>query len=148
MPCAMAKRSMGLPIPCMFWVRPVQAAIPAMAAVTAVSLLLHLSGMAAAVPELPENCNLQHRCQYKGSLPFSVPCAAASPNKALLEKEFRRFLGSPNYMLNCGLGIILLPALGIVLLVKRAALLTALSADVGATSPDFSRCCWPPVCVQ
>lgn len=56
----------------------------------------------------------------------SHPLRAASPDKALLGKEFRRFLSSPNYMLNCGLGIILLPALGIVLLVKRAALLTAL----------------------
>ncbi len=37
---------------------------------------------------------------------------------ALLGKEFARFLGSANYMLNCGLGIILIPVAGIMLLVK------------------------------
>ena len=51
---------------------------------------------------------------------------AQSVQRALFGKELRRFTASPNYMLNCGLGIILLPALGIVLLVKRTALLTAL----------------------
>lgn len=38
--------------------------------------------------------------------------------EALLEKEFARFTSSANYMLNCGLGTILLPALGIFLLIK------------------------------
>lgn len=37
---------------------------------------------------------------------------------ALLEKEFARFTSSANYMLNCGLGTILLPVLGIFLLIK------------------------------
>lgn len=31
---------------------------------------------------------------------------AASAGNALLRKEFCRFLQSPNYMLNCGLGIV------------------------------------------
>ena len=35
---------------------------------------------------------------------------------ALLAKEFGRFLSSPNYMLNCGLGILLLPVCGVLLL--------------------------------
>lgn len=37
---------------------------------------------------------------------------------ALLGKEFGRFTASPNYMLNCGLGILLLPVSGIALLWK------------------------------
>ena len=37
---------------------------------------------------------------------------------ALLGKECRRFVSSPNYMLNCGLGVLLIPAAGVLLLVK------------------------------
>ena len=45
---------------------------------------------------------------------------------ALLAKEFGRFTGSPNYMLNCGLGVLLLPICGVVLLIKGGALMPAL----------------------
>lgn len=37
---------------------------------------------------------------------------------ALLKKEFARFTSSPNYMLNCGLGIIVMPIVAILLLFK------------------------------
>ena len=37
---------------------------------------------------------------------------------ALLAKEFGRFTSSANYMLNCGLGILLIPACGVLLLIK------------------------------
>lgn len=37
---------------------------------------------------------------------------------ALLGREVLHFTSSPNYMLNCGLGIILLPVAGIAFLVK------------------------------
>ncbi len=37
---------------------------------------------------------------------------------AMLGKEFARFTGSANYMLNCGLGILFLPVMGIALLIK------------------------------
>lgn len=46
---------------------------------------------------------------------------------ALLGKEFARFLSSPNYMLNCGLGVLLLPISGIVLLVKGRDLMPMLA---------------------
>ncbi len=46
-----------------------------------------------------------------------------SVSAALLRKEFGRFTASPNYMLNCGMGILSLTAAGIVLLVKGQALL-------------------------
>ncbi|MBQ3276098.1 MAG: hypothetical protein IJH47_03450 [Oscillospiraceae bacterium] len=41
-----------------------------------------------------------------------------TPFGALLGKEFARFAASPNYMLNCGLGVLLLPACGVLLLLK------------------------------
>jgi len=41
-----------------------------------------------------------------------------TPFRALLGKEFGRFASSPNYMLNCGLGILLIPAAGVLLLIK------------------------------
>ncbi len=37
---------------------------------------------------------------------------------ALLGKEFGRFTSSANYMLNCGLGVLLIPAVGVLLLIK------------------------------
>lgn len=37
---------------------------------------------------------------------------------ALLNKELTRFAASPNYMLNCGLSILLIPASGVLLLIK------------------------------
>ena len=43
---------------------------------------------------------------------------AGNANSALFKKELRRFLGSPTYMLNCGLGLILMPILAVVILIK------------------------------
>lgn len=40
------------------------------------------------------------------------------PGTALLHKEFGRFTGSPNYMLNCGLGTLMLLICGAFLLIK------------------------------
>ncbi len=39
---------------------------------------------------------------------------------ALLGKELARFTGSPNYMLNCGLGILLLPVFGVFMAFKES----------------------------
>ena len=46
---------------------------------------------------------------------------------ALFRKEMARFTSSPNYMLNCGLGLLFLPVGGIFLAVKARTLLEALS---------------------
>ncbi len=55
---------------------------------------------------------------------------------ALLRRELDHFTKSPNYMLNCGLGIVLLPALAILLLVVGG----DLKAMIGATfGPDAMR---------
>lgn len=47
---------------------------------------------------------------------------------ALLQKELRRFLGSSNYMLNCGLGIILMPIAAAALVWKAESVQTFLAA--------------------
>lgn len=43
---------------------------------------------------------------------------AASPFATLLKKEFRRFASSPTYMLNCGLGTVLITAAAIFAVIK------------------------------
>lgn len=57
---------------------------------------------------------------------------AQSVQRALLGKELRRFAASPNYMLNCGFGILMLPAAGIALLIKGRALAQLLDDAFGA----------------
>ena len=47
---------------------------------------------------------------------------------ALLGKEFARYVSSSNYMLNCGLGILLIPAAGVFLLLK--------GSEIGRTVND------------
>ena len=54
---------------------------------------------------------------------------------ALLGKEFGRFTASPNYMLNCGLSILLIPACGVFLLIKGHEFCTAIG-DVFTGRPD------------
>ena len=51
---------------------------------------------------------------------------------ALLAKEFGRFSSSPNYMLNCGLGILLLPVGGALLLWQGGAVVSVLNEVFGA----------------
>ncbi|MDO5331767.1 MAG: hypothetical protein Q4E99_03725 [Bacillota bacterium] len=41
-----------------------------------------------------------------------------SPRKALFKKEVARFVGSPTYMLNCGLGLLLFVAAAVMLVIK------------------------------
>ena len=50
---------------------------------------------------------------------------------ALLAKEFGRFTSSPNYMLNCGLGILMLPIAGVMLLWQGGAVISALNEIFG-----------------
>ena len=54
-----------------------------------------------------------------------------SISRALLEKEFRRFTSSPIYMLNCGLGILLLPLCGVFMLWRGSAALSVLNQVFG-----------------
>ena len=52
-----------------------------------------------------------------------------SVSKTLLSKEMARFFGSANYMLNCGLGIIFMVALGILALVKGGTIMASIPDD-------------------
>ena len=54
---------------------------------------------------------------------------------ALLRKEFGRFASSANYMLNCGLGVLLIPALGVLLLMKGRAICEAVGEAISGR-PD------------
>lgn len=49
-----------------------------------------------------------------------APVKVRSVSVAMLVKEARRFVSSATYMLNCGLGTILMPVLGIFLLIKAS----------------------------
>ena len=125
MPCSTAKRCHGAAYPLYLLGQAGAGSYPAMAAVTAVSLLLTFLVwrlLSRSFLKIATSSTTVAKARY-----HAQPLTACSPSKALLKKEFRRFLGSPNYMLNCGLGIILLPALGIVLLVKHGSLMSLLS---------------------
>ncbi len=55
--------------------------------------------------------------------------AALSPERALLQREWRRFLASPAYILNCGLGPIFLLIGAVVLLIERGRIAPLLQAE-------------------
>ena len=54
---------------------------------------------------------------------------------ALLGKEFGRFTASANYMLNCGLGVLLIPACGVLLLIKGK-MICEMAEGVFVNMPD------------
>ena len=58
----------------------------------------------------------------------------SSVQTALLKKELKRFTSSATYMLNCGLGIILMPVVAVIIFIKREAL-TALISGLSASYP-------------
>ena len=60
------------------------------------------------------------------------PMRKKSPFGALLVKELARFTASPNYMLNCGLSTLLLPALGVLLLVMGREICDAVGSLLSA----------------
>ena len=62
---------------------------------------------------------------------------AAGASSALLRKEFGRFTSSPNYMLNCALGTVMLPIMGVLLLVKAGELLPVVPEIAGGEAPGF-----------
>lgn len=64
----------------------------------------------------------------------AVPLKAESLKKSLLHKELRHFVNSPAYMLNAGLGIIAMPALAVMLLIKKDVILGTLQGLLASTS--------------
>ncbi len=63
--------------------------------------------------------------------------APKSPFRALLDKELARFTSSSAYMLNCGLGVLLLPASGILLLIMGGEIFGVLG-EVFASMPGIA----------
>ena len=57
-----------------------------------------------------------------------------TPFAALVGKEFGRLTSSPNYLLNCGLGILLIPAAGVFLLIKGSDVMAILTEIFGSGS--------------
>lgn len=55
-----------------------------------------------------------------------------SPFRAMLSKEIARFTSSPNYMLNCGLGMLLIPVAAVVLLIKSGTVMETMTDVFGA----------------
>ena len=53
---------------------------------------------------------------------------SASPLTALFRKELHHFTASPTYMLNCGLGAVIMPVLAVIALVKSADITEAFNA--------------------
>ena len=58
-----------------------------------------------------------------------------SPFGAFLGKEFAQFTSNPNYMLNCGLSVLLIPAFAVLLLIKGREILEVLGT-VFSSRPD------------
>lgn len=70
-----------------------------------------------------------------------------SPSRALFAKELRRFTASPNYMLNCGLGTLLLPVAGIALLFKGGVLTQTLGLAFAARPGSFTALLCAMICM-
>ena len=62
------------------------------------------------------------RTQNEGRKAGKLSVKSTGVSSALLRRELRRFVSSPTYMLNCGLGIAILPVLAVITLVKREVL--------------------------
>lgn len=63
-----------------------------------------------------------------------------SVDKALFSRELKHFTSSPNYMLNCGFGIIILPIFGVFMLIKgndAVAMFTGIFGEQGSFVPVF-----------
>lgn len=66
-----------------------------------------------------------------------VTVKSRSLSSTLLHRELRRFVSSPTYMLNCGLGAVILPVLAIFALIKRE-LLAEVVSGLNAMIPGIS----------
>ncbi len=66
---------------------------------------------------------------------------------ALFSKELARFTGSPNYMLNCGMGTLLLPVLGVLLLVKGSSFLGVIAEALADRPGSLSVLLCAAICM-
>lgn len=64
-----------------------------------------------------------------------ISLQAQRPTAALRRKEFGRFFSSPSYMLNCGMGLLMLPIASVALLIKGSVVREALVELLGGVDP-------------
>lgn len=57
---------------------------------------------------------------------------------ALIKKEFKRFTSSATYMLNCGLGVIIMPVIAVIAIIKRSTILEILG-QIKTETPGFYK---------
>lgn len=82
------------------------------------------------------------KAKYKGK-----KLKRSSVDSALLKKELRRFLGSPTYMLNCGLGFVIISIAAIVLLIKGNDAVSMMSEIFGANKEILPLIITAAVCI-
>ena len=89
------------------------AAAAIITAVSAVLVALTMWILSRGFIKIATSTGAAEKIKYK-----ETAAKQASVPAALLRKEFMRFTASPNYMLNCGLGVIMLPIAAVLLLIK------------------------------
>ena len=102
--------------------------LPALVSTAAVGLLCVLTYLllSRSFFKIAAMAGVVSKIKYK-----EKAAAIRKPATALLCREFKRFTSSPNYMLNCGLGVLLLPVLAVALLIKGGAIAEALKNTFG-----------------
>ncbi len=73
----------------------------------------------AHLPQLPQNCHVQRQDRAQGPIARHAPSGSPPPPRCC-GRSSPASTASPNYMLNCGLGTLMLPIAGVVLLVYQA----------------------------
>ncbi|MBQ0084476.1 MAG: hypothetical protein KBS52_06925 [Clostridiales bacterium] len=74
----------------------------------------------------------------KANVKKPAKASAHGSKNALLLREFKRFASSPNYMLNCGLGLVLILIFTVAAIIKRNALFAAL-AEMAGEGTDLTK---------
>ena len=83
------------------------------AAVTAVLLALVWTVLSRSFLKIATAGGTAKKARYT-----EKPVRPKTVSGALITREFARFTSSPNYMLNCGLGVLLIPVSGVLLLAR------------------------------
>lgn len=97
------------------------------AAATAALLALVLFILSRSFMRLATSGGVTKKVRYK-----EKPVRQKTAFGTLLAKEFSRFVSSPNYMLNCGLGVLIIPVLGVLILIKGSEVLDVLGSVFGS----------------
>lgn len=81
--------------------------------ITVILLVLTYFILKKSFVSIATNAGISEKVKYK-----EEKTKQKSVFSALLSKEFRRFTSNANYMLNCGLGIIMIPFIGVLALIN------------------------------